>query len=113
MDYDALGRNIRKYRRAAGLRQEDLAEKCDCSNSHIGQIEKAKTIPSLGMVVRIANVLSVTVDQLIGDSYNQPEIIYLKNIEARIKTYSPEKKIQACESLNTYLDTLEKFGSMK
>ena len=38
MDYVVLGRNIRKYRQMCGLRQEDLAERCGCGNSHIGQI---------------------------------------------------------------------------
>lgn len=36
MDYVILGKNVRKYRLMRGLRQEDLAEKCDCGNSHIG-----------------------------------------------------------------------------
>ena len=113
MDYKALGRNIRKYRSIAGLLQEDLAEKCECSNSHIGQIENAKTIPSLDMVVRIANALSVTVDQLIGDSYDHPELVYLKDIAVRVEKYSVEKRIKACESLSTYLDALEKFSAAK
>lgn len=38
MDYESLGRNVRKYRLQMGMRQEDLAEKVDCSSSHIGQI---------------------------------------------------------------------------
>ena len=68
MDYESLGRNVRKYRLQMGMRQEDLAEKVDCSSSHIGQIEHARGIPSLEMVVGIANALHVTVDQLLLDS---------------------------------------------
>ena len=34
MDYVILGKNIRKYRQMRGMRQEDLAEICDCGNSH-------------------------------------------------------------------------------
>ena len=59
MDYIILGKNIRKYRLMHGFTQEKLADKCGCSNSHIGQIENARGIPSLDMVVRIANALSV------------------------------------------------------
>ena len=29
MDYESLGRNVRKYRLQMGMRQEDLAEKVD------------------------------------------------------------------------------------
>lgn len=68
MDYITLGKNVRKYRLILGFSQEELAGKCDCSNSHIGQIENARGIPSLDMVVRIANSLSVTVDQLRGNT---------------------------------------------
>ena len=78
MNYIALGKNIKKYRHIAGLRQEDLAELCDCSTSHIGQIEHARTVPSLDMTMRIANALSVTIDQLAAESYTHPEQIYLR-----------------------------------
>ena len=75
MDYITLGKNVRKYRLILGFSQEELAGKCDCSNSHIGQIENARGIPSLDMVVRIANSLSVTVDQLLKESYSNPEVV--------------------------------------
>ena len=69
MDYETLGKNIKKYRLLCGMRQEDLAEECGCSNSHIGHIENHRTIPSLEMVVNIANALGVTIDRLLSDSY--------------------------------------------
>ena len=73
MDYITLGKNVRKYRLILGFTQEELADKCECSNSHIGQIENARGIPSLDKVVRIANALSVTVDQLLKESYSKTE----------------------------------------
>ena len=42
MDYKTLGQNIRRLRVTQGFRQEDLAEKCECSASHIGQIENGR-----------------------------------------------------------------------
>lgn len=110
MDYISLGKNIRKYRLMHGMRQEDLAEKCECSDSHIGQIENARGVPSLDMVVRIANALDVTVDQLLSASYSSPERVYLKEIAERIEKYPVRKRIRACESFNTFLDSLENFG---
>ena len=113
MNYIALGKNTKKYRHIAGLGQEDLAELCDCSTSHIGQIEHARTVPSLDMTMRIANALSVTIDQLAAESYTHPEQIYLKEIAERIEKYSTAKKITICESLSSYLDSLEKFEKLK
>lgn len=80
MDYITLGTNIRKYRLLLGFTQEEFAGKCDCSNSHIGQIENASGIPSRDTVMRIANALSVTVDQLLRESYSNPEVVYLREI---------------------------------
>lgn len=110
MDYIVLGKNVRKHRQLKGLRQEDLAEQCGCSNSHIGQIENARTVPSLEMIVRIANVLSATVDQLLRENYREPERVYLKEIAERIESYPLRKRVLACEGMLTYLDSLEKFN---
>ena len=111
MNYEALGKNIRKHRLLAGLRQCDLAEKCNCSDSHIGQIERNATVPSLYVVVRIANALKVSLDTLVCNSIDCPERIYLKNIAERLETYSVAKRIRACEALTTYLDILEQFST--
>ena len=109
MDYKTLGKNIRKYRLLNGIRQEDLAEQCDCSNSHIGHIENARGIPSLEMVVNIANALGVTLDQLLNTSHKNPETVFLREIAERIEKYPIALRIQACECLNSYLDSLERF----
>lgn len=110
MDYITLGKNVRTYRLILGFTQEELADKCECSNSHIGQIENARGIPSLDKVVRIANALSVTVDQLLKESCSNPEVVYLREIAERIEKYPVARRIQACEALMAYLDSLEKFS---
>lgn len=110
MDYMILGSNIRKYRMTLGMRQEDLAEICGCSSSHIGQIENARGVPSLEMTVRISNAFSVTVDQLIQVEYVNPERVYLREIEERIGKYSHKQRVQACEGFLSYLDSLERFS---
>lgn len=43
MDYEALGKNIRTYRKKADLTQAQLAEIIGHSASYIGQIENART----------------------------------------------------------------------
>ena len=80
VDYKTLGQNIRRLRVTQGFRQEDLAEKCECSASHIGQIENGRVKPSLEMTVRIANALNATTDQLLAHEFSHPEEIYLKKI---------------------------------
>lgn len=110
MDYGILGQNIRRYRRIRGFSQEQLAELCCCSNSHIGQIEHARGIPSLDMTVKIANALSVTVDQLLKESYSEPQKVYLKEIAERVEQYPLNKRVAVCEGMLHYLDSMEKFS---
>ena len=105
-----LSQNIVNHRHILHLTQEKLAEKCCCSNSHIGQIENARGTPSLDMTVRIANALRVTVDQLVKESYANPEMVYLKEAAERIEKYSVAQRIRACEGLIAYLDSLENFN---
>lgn len=110
MDYYTLGKEIKNYRKRAGITQERLAEMVDCSNTHIGQIENAGTKPSLEMIVKIANALNVTLDQLLNNSYAHPENLLLKNLSDRICKYPPNKRMEICEDLNNYLDSLERFN---
>lgn len=110
VDYKTFGQNIRRLRVTQGFRQEDLAEKCGCTTSHIGQIENGRVKPSLEMTVRIANALNATTDQLLAHEFSHPEEIYLKEIAKRIEKYPVSKRILACEGFNTYLDSLEKFS---
>lgn len=47
MKLDTIGKNIRKFRLARKLRQEDLAEKTDLTTNYIGMVERGEKIPSL------------------------------------------------------------------
>lgn len=77
MDYVALGKNIRKRRLLAGLRQEDLASICHYSTSHIGMVEKAATVPSLETIIRIANPQSQRIEECSSKSLTwQWQMIY-------------------------------------
>lgn len=109
MDYETLGNNIRKYRTLAKMRQEDLAVLCDCTGTYIGQIEHARSKPSLERVVLIANALGVTVDQLLISSTDNSELVYLREMEMRIKKLPTATKILACEELTNLLAIIERI----
>lgn len=108
MDYQLLGRNIRKYRLRLGWNQEELAEQVGCTSSHIGQIENNRGIPSLEMTVNIANALHTTVDQLLLDSLDCPEIVYLRDMEQKIRSMPIPIKLLTCEILQDVMEIIEK-----
>ena len=67
MKMESIGRNIRKYRQAKKLRQEDLAEQVGLSTNYIGALERGEKIPSLETLVEILNVLGVSADMVLCD----------------------------------------------
>jgi transcriptional regulator with XRE-family HTH domain len=71
MEFLSIGRNIRKYRMAQNLRQEDLAEKTGLSVNYIGAIERGEKLPSLETFIDIANTLNVSADMLLCDVLNE------------------------------------------
>ena len=71
MDYKELGQRIKAARLAAGLTQEQLAEKINLSSGHCAHVERGTTKVSLSALVDMANALSTTPDALLLDSNHQ------------------------------------------
>jgi hypothetical protein len=68
LDYAAIGARIRKLRRQRLMTGERLAELADTSKANISHIETNNTKLSLAMLVRIANALQVTPNELLADN---------------------------------------------
>lgn len=67
MKLDTIGQNIRKFRKAKKMRQEDLAEKTQLSANYIGMIERGEKIPSMESFIDIVNALGVSSDMILTD----------------------------------------------
>lgn len=67
MDYYKIGQKIRKFRKAQGLSQEELAEKIGISLTHMSHIETGNTKLSLPVFIDIASALDVQTDDLLND----------------------------------------------
>lgn len=65
MDYYQIGQQIRRYRKAHGLSQEQLAESIGISVTHMSHIETGNTKLSLPVLVDLAEVLQVHTDDLL------------------------------------------------
>lgn len=68
MDYYKIGQRIRKYRKALGFSQEELAEKVSISTTHMSHIETGNTKLSLAVLVSLSEVLEVHTDDLLFDA---------------------------------------------
>lgn len=68
INYEALGTRINRLRKAKGITQSTLAERVGIEPSNISHIERAASKVGLGTLVKIANVLECSVDDLLCDS---------------------------------------------
>ena len=71
LDYVLIGQQVRKYRKALGLSQEELAERVEISVPHMSHIETANTKLSLPVLVALAEALEVRTDDLLYDVQSQ------------------------------------------
>ena len=70
IDYTYIGKRIARERKAAGLTQSLLADFTDSSPQYISHIETGRKKASLDILVRIANVLNISMDRLLGRTIN-------------------------------------------
>lgn len=107
VDFKSLGHNLRKNRVEAALSQDELAELCGCCGSYIGKIENGKALPSLEMIVKIANVLNTTVDTLLMGAPQKTETAMMRDMEERISRLPTAVRKEACQSLSNLLSIIE------
>jgi transcriptional regulator with XRE-family HTH domain len=72
---ETIGRRIADARKTACLTQAELAEKIDISEKYLSRIECGKQLPSIVIVLKICEVLYISVDELLGQAKgynNQP-----------------------------------------
>lgn len=62
-----LGRNVRRLRQQKGLTQEELAFEAEIDLTYVGGIERGKRNPSLLVMARISDALSVPLPRLLGE----------------------------------------------
>ncbi len=65
IDYHAVGRRIKEFRKAAGKTQDDLAEALSVSVGYISQVERGVTKVSLETLCAIADFFCCDISRLI------------------------------------------------
>lgn len=68
INYILLGQRIRAIRTKKGITQMELAERIDRSAAYMSYVETAYKYCSLDTLVRVANELNVSTDDLLVDS---------------------------------------------
>lgn len=80
LDYKAIGKRIKIARIKTDLTQEKLSEMVGVSPTHMSNVETRTTRVSLTTIVRIANALGITSDDLLCDSVIKAKVQFEKDI---------------------------------
>lgn len=67
-----LGERILKYRKKAGISQEELADKLNVTRQSISLWETDQTLPSLDNLIALAEIFDVSMDELCGRKIYEP-----------------------------------------
>lgn len=101
--YPSIGEKIRKYRKAKGMTQEELAEKTELSTNFLGAIERAEKNLTLANLINIANALDVTSDMLLCDEIKNGYKIKSSIITEKIEKLSPPDRDKIMQMLDIML----------
>lgn len=83
MDAIAIGLHIKKIRLQQKRTQQEIADFCGFTKSHLSKIEKGKVMPSIGVLAKIAESLQTKISYLL-DEENHKEITH--DTKAQIQT---------------------------
>ena len=70
---EQIGTNISNLRKRQGLTQAGLGEKLNYSDKAVSKWERGESVPDILTLVAIAEILGVTVDDLLQDPNELPE----------------------------------------
>ena len=102
MDYIALGSRVKNKRLSLAMTQEQLAELVDISAVYVGQIERGDRHMTIDILVKMAKVLDVSVEELLKDTVTNTNsrITELNNIIKDLKTSEIDKIIKVVKAMH-------------
>ena len=68
LDYSEIGKRIARRRKELGLKQTEVCERAGINDKYLSCIERATSIPSLDVVMRLALALDTTPDEFLVGS---------------------------------------------
>ena len=83
-----LSKNLRALREKSGYTQQQLAAVLNIDRSTYSYYESGKTSPDINALITLANIFSVSMDELIGQTTPETPMVY----DSGRKYRSPTKK---------------------
>lgn len=109
----SIGSRIRTARKKAGLTQVQLSEQAFTSESYIALIELDKRNPSTDVVIRIAEILGVSVDHILFGDVPQNEMTLFSEWQKLTEGRSLEEISSAHKIVQAFFESIDKLNENK
>ena len=110
-----LGKNIGTHRKRQGLTQASLAEKLNYSDKAVSKWERGESVPDVLILMQLAELFGVTVDDLLKDPNQLPEQTGAvvgrmeKAVEKHLKRKADKRSILGLSSILVWFVALLSF----
>lgn len=105
LDYSEIGRRIARRRKELGLRQVQVCESAGINDKYLSCIERATSIPSLEVLMRLAIALDTTPDEFLTGTIRH-EGSEWRNIAEMLRNMSP-KQLSLAKNFLSWLSEQE------
>ncbi len=106
LSYESIGKRIKEFREKKHITQDKLSELTDLSIQHISNIERAHSKMSMEALVKIANALEVTTDELICDSMYKSKAVFTDELADLLKQTDTRELKVIISTIKALLPTL-------
>lgn len=106
LDYSAIGKRIRAYRKKRLLSQEALAEKVWISTTHMSHIETGSTKLSLPVLADLSAALGVSTDDILFEPKDEADIVDRAEIEQLLSLCSDEQLRSMCRLIKSFIGNI-------
>ena len=103
MDKLSMGDRIREVRRRLSMTQEQLAEKLDVTVTYISELERNLKLPSMGLFVKLIEVLDVSADYLLRDNVSSLNLYGDSVTVKRLERLTPKQKLALQALIDAYI----------
>jgi transcriptional regulator with XRE-family HTH domain len=108
-----IGERIQKYRKEAGMSQEQLGEKLGVSRQAVSKWETGESLPELDKIIQMAELFGVTTDELLRKTAST-EKVETESRERQNRAVGPKQAFQDADGFgNGPLAPLFRFAKRK
>lgn len=105
LDYTEIGKRIARRRKELGLKQSVVCERAEINDKYLSCIERATSIPSLEVLMRLALALDTTPDEFLTGSIRYKSDRW-RDVAELLRNMNPTK-LELAQSFLTWLSAQE------